>query len=203
MANLMAKRKTLVDSMMRDAIYEGAVVVLAEHGLNGATMDRVAAAAGVAKGSLYKGFGDKRTLFLKALDHYLERGRATLRELADDPRSGAELLRHWLDNVAAMATCTGLRRGCMSVNCTVELAPHDNEIRNRLRKHEREIEKIYVQLIGRGARDGSLRSDLDVQASAEWLTTIIDGLQVRGKLGLTRAQAESAVAMAMRALAPT
>jgi AcrR family transcriptional regulator len=62
MANLMAKRKTLVDSMMRDAIYEGAVAVLAEHGLNGATMDRVAAAAGVAKGSLYNYFRSKDEL---------------------------------------------------------------------------------------------------------------------------------------------
>lgn len=62
MANLMAKRKTLVDSMMRDAIYEGAVAVLAEHGLNGATMDRVAAAAGVAKGSLYNYFRGKDDL---------------------------------------------------------------------------------------------------------------------------------------------
>lgn len=62
MANLMAKRKTLVDSMMRDAIYEGAVHVLAEYGLNGATMERVAAAAGVAKGSLYNYFRSKDEL---------------------------------------------------------------------------------------------------------------------------------------------
>jgi AcrR family transcriptional regulator len=62
MANLMAKRKTLVDSMMRDAIYEGAVAVLAKYGLVGATMDRVAAAAGVAKGSLYNYFRSKDEL---------------------------------------------------------------------------------------------------------------------------------------------
>jgi AcrR family transcriptional regulator len=62
MANLMARRKTLVDSMMRDAIYQGAVTVLAKHGLNGATMDRVAAAAGVAKGSLYNYFRSKDEL---------------------------------------------------------------------------------------------------------------------------------------------
>ncbi|MHB8898703.1 MAG: TetR/AcrR family transcriptional regulator, partial [Thermoguttaceae bacterium] len=62
MPNLMARRKTLVDSMMRDAIYQGAVTVLAEHGLDGATMDRVAAAAGVAKGSLYNYFRSKDEL---------------------------------------------------------------------------------------------------------------------------------------------
>lgn len=62
MTNLMARRKTLVDSMMRDAIYQGALAVLGEHGLGGATMDRVAAAAGVAKGSLYNYFRSKDEL---------------------------------------------------------------------------------------------------------------------------------------------
>ncbi len=62
MANLMARRKTLVDSMMRDAIYQGAIAVLGEHGLGGTTMDRVAAAAGVAKGSLYNYFRSKDEL---------------------------------------------------------------------------------------------------------------------------------------------
>lgn len=62
MPDLMTRRKTLVDSMMRDAIYQGAVTVLAEHGLHGATMDRVAAAAGVAKGSLYNYFRSKDEL---------------------------------------------------------------------------------------------------------------------------------------------
>jgi len=64
MADLAERRKDLLDSMMRDAIYEGAVAVLSSHGLNGATMDRVAAAAGVAKGTLYNHFRNKRDLLL-------------------------------------------------------------------------------------------------------------------------------------------
>jgi len=48
--------------MMKEAIYEAAVSVLAEHGVEGMTMDRVAAAADLAKGSLYSYFDDKQDL---------------------------------------------------------------------------------------------------------------------------------------------
>lgn len=62
MPRLSSTRKKLLTEMMKEAIYEAAVVVLAEHGVEGATMDRVAAAARLAKGSLYNYFRDKQDL---------------------------------------------------------------------------------------------------------------------------------------------
>ncbi len=62
--------------MMRDAVYEGAVAVLTQYGLNGTTMDRVAEAAGMAKGSLYNRFRSKRDL----LEFVHERAVAPMRE---------------------------------------------------------------------------------------------------------------------------
>jgi len=62
MAALAERRKELLDSMMKQAVYEGAVQVLTQHGLRGTTMDRVAAAAGMAKGSLYNYFRSKQDL---------------------------------------------------------------------------------------------------------------------------------------------
>lgn len=54
--------KQAFEGMMKDAIFEATVAVLSEHGVGGMTMDRVAAAAGVAKGSLYRYFRSKREL---------------------------------------------------------------------------------------------------------------------------------------------
>ena len=172
------------------------------HGYEATSVADLMEATGLAKGSLYKGFGDKRSLFLRALERYLGRGLDGLRALSGDGASGAESLRHWLSVIVSMATCSGVRKGCMAVNCTVELAPHDEEVRAILRRQERSVERVYAELVERGIQDGSLRPDLDPRASAEWLTTVVDGLQVRGKLGLTRPQAQRAVDMAMIALTP-
>lgn len=62
MPRLTALRKQALDEMMKEALFEAAVAVLSEHGVEGMTMDRVATAAGVAKGSLYRYFCSKRDL---------------------------------------------------------------------------------------------------------------------------------------------
>ncbi len=48
--------------MMKEALFEATIGVLCEQGVDGLTMDRVAAGAGVAKGSLYRYFNSKRDL---------------------------------------------------------------------------------------------------------------------------------------------
>jgi AcrR family transcriptional regulator len=62
MPKLSSTRRQLLTAMMKEAIYEAAVAVLSEHGVEGMTMDRVASAAGLAKGSLYKYFPGKQSL---------------------------------------------------------------------------------------------------------------------------------------------
>jgi AcrR family transcriptional regulator len=62
MPRLTEPRKRLLDALMRDTIYDAAVSVLVEHGVERMTMDRVALAAQMGKGSLYKYFESKEEL---------------------------------------------------------------------------------------------------------------------------------------------
>lgn len=182
-----------------DEVLDRALGVFWEHGYEATSVADLMQATGLAKGSLYKAFGDKRQLFLRALERYLEGGRDDLGDIARGDSAKASL-RFWLTNIVSMATCTGVRRGCLAVNCTVELAPHDDELRDVLRRQERAVERVYARLIARGIEQGEFRSDLDPDASARWVTTIINGLQVRGKLGLTKAAGMETVEMSLAAL---
>lgn len=62
MPRLTAIRKRALDGMMKEALFEATVAVLSDHGVKGMTMDRVASAAGVAKGSVYNYFSSKKDL---------------------------------------------------------------------------------------------------------------------------------------------
>ncbi len=62
MPRLTAIRKQALDEMMKNALFEASVAVLSEHGAEGMTMDRVALAASMAKGSLYRYFRSKQEL---------------------------------------------------------------------------------------------------------------------------------------------
>lgn len=52
----------------RAAVLEAAAALFAEHGVEAVSMDQVAAAAGVGKGTLYRRFGDKSGLAAALLD---------------------------------------------------------------------------------------------------------------------------------------
>ncbi len=92
MPGLAEKRKEMLDAYTREAIYEAAVNVLTQHGLSGATMDRVAAEAGIAKGSLYKYFRTKRALLEFVHNRAIEPLQEALRDLVGQPLSAVEKL---------------------------------------------------------------------------------------------------------------
>jgi len=62
MPRLTAIRKQALDEIMKAALFEAAVQVLGDDGVEKLTMDRVAIAAGMAKGNLYRYFASKQDL---------------------------------------------------------------------------------------------------------------------------------------------
>ena len=170
------------------------------HGYDATSMSDLERATGIAKGSLYKGYGDKKSLFTQALDSYLSQANAGLKETAASSDTGRQALEKIFAGVVEMSTGLGVRRGCFSVNTSVELAPHDADVRSRLRRNTRQKEKTIAAILRQGIADGSLRKDLNPEISASFVTTVLNGLQVRSKLGLTEQQADETVAMAMAAL---
>ena len=80
----------------RKKILAAAVSVFAAKGLNGATVDDIAAAAGVNKQRLYAYFGSKQGLFDAALLHVFEEvelfSRKTVREAEAHPEKLTEIL---------------------------------------------------------------------------------------------------------------
>ena len=104
MARLTERCRDLVASAMKDGIYEAAIEVLAEHGIEGLTMDRVAEVAGVAKGSLYNYFRNKEELVQFILGKTLEPAKREEQEILAEPTSAVQklesCLRVWFELLA-------------------------------------------------------------------------------------------------------
>jgi AcrR family transcriptional regulator len=97
MPKLSVNRKELLNVMMKEAIYDATVSVLHEHGVSGMTMDRVASAAHLAKGSLYNYFHDKKDLlhfvYSKIVDPILWAIAETAGDLLSAPQKLETILR--------------------------------------------------------------------------------------------------------------
>ena len=179
MADLMARRKTLVDAMMRDAIYEGAAAVLAEYGLSGATMDRVAAAAGVAKGSLYNYFRNKEELLTFVHEKTIQPLMDAIEEIASSRQPAANkieaITRNWHRYV-------GEHRAMFQI--LVRNSSCEGVLREARARRERESIGLLAGIINQGIEAGEFRP-VNARYVAEMLLGAANGALEAGFLERT------------------
>lgn len=170
MASLSQRRKEVLDSMMRDVVYEGAVAVLTQYGLNGTTMDRVAEASGMAKGSLYNRFRSKREL----LEFVHERAVAPMRETL------AEIVQEQLGAPQKLAAISRIWREYLAQHRAVfeflisDLAAH-RLLKETAESSRRSIIDEIAAIVTQGIREGVFRP-IDAQAVAEMFVSASLGM---------------------------
>jgi len=156
---------------------------------------------GITCASLYNAFGDKRSLYRKALDHYVENGlgERLRRYVKLAPRKAiaaffADSIGRSLDDPA--------RRGCMLVNAALDVAPHDPELRRAVSDVLARIESFFRECIAAGQRDGTIALSGPPKALAEHLLGIHLGLRVLARVRPQRTALEGALRPALAMLAP-
>ncbi|GAA5156461.1 TetR/AcrR family transcriptional regulator [Pseudonocardia eucalypti] len=148
------------------------------HGYGGTSPAQLAAATGVAKGSLYNAFTSKRELFNRCLDLYHQQIAEVAQQLLDHPGSTRECLRNALKSVVDSDLAQPQRRGCLIGNTAVELAGEDAEVAQKLRRMQEESTGWFAARIQGGQRDGDVSRDRDPRALAEHLANTLAGLRV-------------------------
>ncbi|WP_299727868.1 TetR/AcrR family transcriptional regulator [uncultured Tateyamaria sp.] len=112
-----------------DQAIEKAMQVFWTHGYEGASLPDLLDGMGLTRGSLYKAFTDKKTLFLKVLEHYEGKAVASAVALMLDssiPNGADRILTVFTNSYRAVTE--GDRRGCLL--CTAAAGPsmYDDEI---------------------------------------------------------------------------
>jgi AcrR family transcriptional regulator len=170
MTSLSERRKELLDSMVREAVYEGAVAVLTRYGLKGTTMDRVAAAAGMAKGSLYNRFRSKQELLEFVHETAVAPMREALAEIVGDDRGAAEKLwaitRIWREYLGEHRAVFEFLIG--------DLAAH-RLLKDTSRTSRASVMDQITTIIEQGIREGVFRP-VDARAVAEMFVSASIGM---------------------------
>ncbi len=144
-------------------------------------------AMGINKFSLYSTFGDKRAVFLAALDRYTKRVVGTMLADLEAPEAGLAEIRQYFEIIVGGATRSHEVCGCLMTNSGIELAPEDAEIRRKVRKHLRRMRRAFAQALGNAAVRGGLRLSGDVDVLARHLVGCSQSLALAAR---TRPKAE-------------
>ena len=164
----------------RDTVLRAALQRFRTHGFAGTSLDDLADATGINRPSLYAAFGDKRALYIAALDRtheWLSAAFARLRE-ADLPLH--ELLdRVFSSTIDVYLTGEAGPSGCIAVNTAAAEAVTDPDIRAALARilelEDRELEDLL-------ATAGSAAPAMH----ARFVSSLLHSLSVRARAGESR-----------------
>jgi TetR/AcrR family transcriptional repressor of nem operon len=153
-------------------------------GYEATSMEDLLTAMNLNRGSLYDTFGDKRELFLKAMDRYCTGGGIGDRiSILNQPGPALPLIRRFINAMLEFGLSDPLRRGCMITNTVMELAPHEKDIARKVAGRLQMTEEAFFKLLARAKQEGELAKDKDPRALARVLVTMMQGTIVMIKAG--------------------
>jgi len=180
------------------AALDGAVARFWAHGYAATSVRELGTAMGLGSASLYAAFGDKRGVFISALDRYLEanmRSRLAGCE-ALPPRIAIQTFLH-----TTVERSLADPRGCLLVNAAIDVAPHDAELGAAIAARLAEIEAFFVRCLAAGQRDGSIAVATPADVARLLLAAIL-GLRVLARSRPERPLLEGIARQALALLGP-
>ena len=139
------------------------------------------------KGSLYKAFGDKHSLYISALDQYIRQSHEFDRETLENAASPREGIRKWLNRDIKKKCGDSMKRGCFVVNALTELAYKDEQVAGMIKNHIAGMTKLLTEIIEQGQQKGEFRTDVSANGIAQILVTHLFGLATLGKAVASKA----------------
>ncbi len=160
------------------AALDAAIQCFWSRGYEATSVRDLSDAMGIAGPSLYNTFGDKRTLYRQALEHYVERGfcdRVMRLESQLAPRAA---IGAFFDEIIELSLADEQRKGCLIVNSALELAPHDPEFQAALTVVLRDMEAFFYRCVKAGQDTGAINAAMPADDLARMLLGLLMGLRV-------------------------
>jgi AcrR family transcriptional regulator len=161
-------------------------------GYEGTSLNDLTEAIGITRPSLYAAFGNKESLFRKALDLYEHEkleyvGRALAQPTA---RSVAEaLLRGAVDNACSVEE----PHGCLGVITSVACGAESQSIREEVLERGKVAKRELVARFERAKAEHDLPPHVDVEALTNLLYAVVQGICVQAGSGATREELDKLV----------
>ena len=182
------------------ATLEKAMILFWKKGFEGASIRDLVEETGVSRFGLYAEWGDKRGLFLAALDRY--RDSVVQGALCDLEAAGAgfDEIQTYFENLIAAAPRRTARRGCLMTNSAIEQSP-DVATTARVRSHLERLERAFELPLQTESARGALRPAADPAELARFLTGVAQGLAVMMRAGASGPTITGAARVALGVLA--
>lgn len=183
----------------REAALDRALEVFWAQGYSGTSIADLTAAMQINPPSLYAAFGDKRQLYLAALDRYQERGLVALDALLAEAPDTRAAIAGALRRMVGEMTRTDRPSGCMVVLSGLHCGSEAAELEPLVAARRAAIEARLQQRIRFGLEAGDVAASVDPATLAGFYATLLQGLSVQARSGVPQARLLAIVETALTA----
>ena len=182
-----------------DAALEQAMLLFWRHGYEATSLSDLTKAMGVTPPSIYAVYGDKKGLFLKAVQRYLTQPISPAEVIAQAP-TAREAARVMIEGAAQAFTNDKTPPGCLLASSAIACSNDAADVREELASLRRGIETCLREKIEQDARTGTMPADTDAEMLAAFVTTIIQGMSTLARDGASRGKLARVAKAAMAVL---
>lgn len=183
-----------------DQVLEAAGDAFWANGYEGTSTRDLVTCTGLSQPSLYNAFGDKRGLFRRALEHYLDR---TLRERIARLESRlppGQAIAAFFGEIIDRSVADKHQRGCMLVNAALESTPQDDEFRQAIAAELSLLRAFFERCVAAAQQNGDVEPIQLPGAAATHLLAVLLGVRVLARVDPKRELLSGAVAPALAML---
>jgi TetR/AcrR family transcriptional repressor of nem operon len=182
-----------------EAALKKAIEAFAEHGYEGTSTDALLLAMGISRQSMYGAFGDKKRLYLEALQRYTAESISNqLRTLSStsSPLKGLEAM---LDLAVSLAIADPEPK-CLGISAICEFGRSDPEVTMITDMASRTMLFGLERRISEARASGEISKRVDAQIAAQFIMATLAGIKIAARAGATAESLRGIARMAIRGL---
>ena len=179
---------------------EAAIECFWQNGYEATSVRDLADKMGLSAPSLYNAYGDKRALYERALEHYLDQSARALIKRLEESLPPKQAVRQFIEEIIRHSVNDPERRGCFLINSALEVAPHDRELRVFVADRFAEIESFFRRSIKAAQAEGTVPQNRAAKDLARLLLGVLLGIRVLARSKPQRALLEGVARPALALL---
>lgn len=155
-----------------------------QQGYEKTSMSDLVEQMGIHRKSLYDTFGDKHSLYLKAMDRYEEYSTAKLKSETLRAKTAYQAIQYIFDYI--IEGNEDKHCGCLFVNAATEMGPWDQEVLKKTEEAFSQTENFIAEIIKNGQENGEFSCRFDDEVLGEVLHNSLLGLRVLVKTSASK-----------------
>jgi TetR/AcrR family transcriptional regulator, transcriptional repressor for nem operon len=159
-------------------VLQAAIDCFWQRGYEATSVRNLSVKMGMSTPSLYNAYGDKRGLYMRALEYYLDRTARALIERLERSWPPKQAVRRFIEEIIDDSVSDAKRRGCFLVNSALEVAPHDRKLRAFIASRLAEIEEFFCRSIEAAQAQGQVPKERSAKDLARLFLGVLLGVRV-------------------------